>query len=86
MRDHTWSDAGNIKYDNNIILHTVEVSVAVLPVQLYLPYRLFMNCVVFFHEFSTFCDLSFASPLGCYWLYKNGQPIRVTVHSDLLRG
>ena len=31
---------------------------------------------------SIFCDLSFVST-SCYWLYKNGQPKRMSVHSEL---
>ena len=37
--------------------------------------------IVFF-----FLELSPSPALGCHWLCKNGQAIRVTVHSDLMQG
>ena len=46
-------------------------------------YRVFIKYCVFFKEFSKFAT-STSPALGRYWLYKkNGQPIRVTVHSDV---
>ena len=41
---------------------------------------------VFFSKNCLYFATSPSPALGCYLLYKNCQPIRVTVHSDLLRG
>ena len=40
--------------------------------------------IVFFFKNCLYFATSPSPALGYYCLYKNGQPIRVTVHSDLL--
>ena len=50
-------------------------------------YRVPIKKLCFFPKNCLYFATSPSPALGCcYWLYKNCQPIRVTVHSDLLRG